>query len=39
MDAVFIILLVGMLLLVGYAKMQQGVARTTGRTMFVEDEE
>ncbi len=39
MDFLFIILLFGMLVLVGYAKVQQGVVKTTGKTLFIEDEE
>lgn len=39
MDAFFIVLLFSMLVLVGYAKVQQGVAKTTGGIVFVEDEE
>ena len=39
MDAFFIVLLVAMLILVGYAKVQEGVAKTTGGTLFFEDEE
>jgi len=39
MDILFIILLVGMLVLVGYAKMQQGVAKTTGTISRKNDDE
>jgi len=39
MDILFIIALVAMLILVGYAKVQQGVVRTTGTSLFVEEEE
>jgi len=39
MEAFFIVVLFGMLVLVGYAKMQQGVVKTTGSTAFFEEEE
>lgn len=38
MDIFFIILLVAMLILVGYAKVQHGVVKTTGETFFIEEE-
>lgn len=38
MDIFFIIVLVGMLILVGYAKVQQGVVKTTSEPFFVEDD-
>jgi hypothetical protein len=39
MDVLFIILLVVMLFFVGYAKVQQGVARTPGTISLRDDEE
>ncbi len=39
MDVLFVIALVAMLILVGYAKVQQGVVRTTGPDFFVDDED
>lgn len=39
MDLLFIILLVAMLILVGYAKVQQGVAKTPGRISLNDDED
>jgi hypothetical protein len=38
MDVLFIVLLFSMLVLVGYAKVQHGVAKTTGSVVF-EDED
>ncbi len=38
MDVFFIIVLVAMLILVGYAKVQHGVVKTTGETFLVEDD-
>ena len=38
MDLFFVGLLIVMLILVGYAKVQQGVAKTTGTQFFTEDE-
>jgi hypothetical protein len=39
MDFLFIILLVMMLIMVGYAKVQQGVVKTPGTISLHEDEE
>lgn len=39
MDIFFLILLVLLLLLFGYAQLQKGVVRTPGSTMFNEEEE
>jgi hypothetical protein len=39
MEAVFVVVLFGMLVLVGYAKMQQGVAKTPSSASFFEEEE
>jgi len=39
METIFVIVLFGMLVLVGYAKMQQGVAKTPSNISFFEEEE
>lgn len=38
MEAFFVVLLFAMLILVGYARVQQGVVKTTG-SIWLEDEE
>jgi len=38
MEAFFVVILFGMLVLVGYAKMQQGVAKTPSISFFEEEE-
>lgn len=39
MDLFFILVLFAMLILVGYAKVQQGVAKTPGTISLTDDEE
>lgn len=39
METFFALILFLMLILVGYAKAQQGVVKTTGGIVFVEDED
>ncbi len=39
MEVFFVVILLGMLVLVGYAKMQQGVAKTPNSALFFEEEE
>lgn len=39
MEVFFIVVLFSMLVLVGYAKAQQGVVKTTGGIIFIDDEE
>jgi len=38
MEVFFVVLLFAMLVLVGYARVQHGVARTTGTVLFEEEE-
>ncbi len=38
MDVLFIIVLVAMLILVGYAKVQHGVVKTTGESYLIDDD-
>lgn len=39
MDWFFVILLVGMLVAVGYAKVQHGVVKTTGKPYMMEEDQ